>query len=80
MDANCNYQDLQCADLKHIMKTKGFPFLEQHLADLCERADALNFPGIDQNDSEKEVINLETDGSRENFSTSKLRHWHRLEP
>lgn len=64
-------------------KLKAFLFSnkrKQHLADLSERADALNFPGIDQNDSEKEVFNLETDGSRENLSTSKLRHWHRLEP
>ncbi|XP_065944675.1 uncharacterized protein [Magallana gigas] len=56
MDAN--YQDLQCADLKHILKTKGIPFSnkrKQDLVDLCERADALNLPGIDQNDSEKEA-------------------------
>ena len=58
MDANSNNQDLQCADLKHILKTKGIPFSnkrKQDLVDLCESADALNLPGIDQNDSEKEA-------------------------
>lgn len=46
MDANCNYQDLQCADLKHILKTNGIPFWnkrKQDLFDLCEIADALTF-------------------------------------
>nr|XP_034338682.1 uncharacterized protein LOC117692991 isoform X1 [Crassostrea gigas] len=56
MDAN--YQDLQCADLEHILKPKGIPFSnkrKQELVYLCESADALNLPGIDQNDSEKEA-------------------------
>lgn len=64
MDAN--YQDLQCADLKHILKSKGIPFSnkrKQDLVELCESADALNSPGIYQNDSEKKGCNQETDGS-----------------
>lgn len=63
MDAN--YQDLQCADLKHILKSEGIPFSNKRkfLVELCESADALNSPGIYQHDSEKKGCNQETDGS-----------------
>lgn len=80
MDAN--YQDLQCADLKHILKSKGIPFSnkrKQDLVELCESADALNSPGIYQNDSEKKALIKRRTVRGKQLSTSMLLPWNRLE-
>lgn len=80
MDAN--YQDLQCADLKHILKSEGIPFSnkrKQDLVELCESADALNLPGIYQNDSEKKALIKRRTVRGKQLSTSMLLPWNRLE-
>lgn len=80
MDAN--YQDLQCADLKHILKSEGIPFSnkrKQDLVELCESADALNSPGIYQNDSEKKALIKRRTVRGKQLSTSMLLPWNRLE-
>lgn len=80
MDAN--YQDLQCADLKHILKSKGIPFSnkrQQDLVELCESTDALNSPGIYQNGSEKKALIKRRTVRGKQLSTSMLLPWNRLE-
>lgn len=77
MDANCTYQDLQYANLKHIPKTEGVSFRNKRKQDLVDLGESTKA----QNDSKKSrrASNQETHGAEENFTTSMLRHLNRLE-
>ena len=53
MEKNTNYRSLQCYSLGQILKIKAFLIQTKEkgqLVNLCESAEALNLPPIDQND------------------------------
>ena len=67
MAANINYRSLQCTSLSQSLQSKGIQHSNKkkdELVDLCEGAEALNLPDIDNNndDSEASVLRRTVNG------------------
>ena len=53
-NTNCRSLQIECNSLGQILKLKGIPHSKkrkEELVNLCESAEALNLPPIDQNDN-----------------------------